>query len=129
MELKMVPTYTATIYIGFKHHYIGSEIGFGQVEDFIQKWVDENSTCVSVTRTKYLYKGGSENGLAIGFINYPRFPSSEEEIQKNALNLALILMKECEQMRVSVVCPHKTYMFSNDEEIEKYLISTSRNKL
>jgi hypothetical protein len=115
-----VPTFTATIYVGLKQNYDGVIKSFDEVETLIQKWVDKLGMCVTVTPTKFVYTGGSEPGLIVGFINYPRFPTEEWKIQENALNLAQILLRECKQMRVSVVFPHKTIMLSNEMEIIAY---------
>src|ERR1035437_4930266 len=115
-----VPTFTATIYVGLKQNYGGVIKPLQEVETLIQNWVDKLGMCVTVTPTKFVYTGGSEPGLIVGMINYPRFPSEEWKIQENALDLANILLKECKQMRISVVFPNKTIMLSNDFEIEGY---------
>ena len=86
MNLKIVPTFTATIYIGLKHHYSGDEMQIQIVEDFIQNWVNKIGMCVSVTKTHFLYSNGNEYGLIIGFINYPRFPSDEQTIREKVID-------------------------------------------
>ena len=115
-----VPTYTATIYVGFKNHYGSETIDYQEVAKFVQDWVDKISLCVTIQNVDYIYKGGHENGMAIGFINYPRFPSTAFEIKEKALDLAGELLKFCKQMRVSVVFPDETIMLSNEPEIEAY---------
>jgi hypothetical protein len=115
-----VPTFTATIYVGLRRGYTNEVMPFESVEKFIQEWVDRISICVTVTRTQFVYKKGNEPGLIVGFINYPRFPSEEQDIRMKALMLAGELLHFCKQMRMSVVFPDKTIMLSNTEEIEKY---------
>jgi hypothetical protein len=114
-----VPTFTASIFIGLKRGYTGKEMTVQEVEDFLQEKVDKIGLCVSITPTRYVYTNGNENGLIIGLINYPRFPSDEYKIRMCALELAGDLMLFCKQMRVCVVFPDKTIMLSNSEEIEK----------
>lgn len=115
-----VPTYNATIYVGLKHHYDGDIMPFEQVEQIIQDWVDKIGMCVTVTRTKYVYTKGSEPGIIVGFINYPRFPATPDQIQYKALDLSQILLNECKQMQLSIVFPDETLMISNVDEIERY---------
>jgi hypothetical protein len=117
MEITTVPTFTATIYLGYKYHYDGKEIYPKEVFNFIQNWVNEISMCVSVRSIEFQYKGGWENGLAITFINYPRFPSTPEKIKANALDLAEKLTILCKQYRVTIVCTDETIMISNTPEL------------
>ena len=44
--------------------------------------------CVTVTPTTYMYRGGGCEGVIIGLINYPRFPSTTQQIWAHAMNLA-----------------------------------------
>jgi hypothetical protein len=119
-------TYTATIYCGLKRGYTDEVMPFEEVESFIQDWVDRVSQCVSVTRTEYIYRGGREPGIIVGFINYPRFPSHPANIEMGALELASELLKKCKQMRLSIVFPDETIMLSNTEEIERYTAKKSQ---
>ena len=125
--MTIITSYTATIYVGLKHGYDGEIQSFDRVEQIIQAWVDKLGMCVTVTPTKYVYTKGNEPGIIVGFINYPRFPSTPEQIQYNALDLAQILLKECKQMQVSIVFPEKTMMLSNPDEIELYLAKKNLN--
>lgn len=123
-----VETFTATIYVGLKHHYEGEVMPFEQVEDIIQRWVDGIGMCVTVTRTKYVYTKGNEPGIIVGFINYPRFPSTPGDIAYRVFDLAQILLKECKQMQLSIVFPDETILFSNTEEIERYQAKKDRTQ-
>jgi hypothetical protein len=121
-----VPTFTATIYVGLKHHYDGDVMPFEEVEKIIQDYVDRIGLCVTVTRTKYLYTKGNEPGIIVGFINYPRFPSTSDDIRYKSLDLAQILLKECKQMQLSIVFPDETLMISNIDEINRYKATKSQ---
>lgn len=116
-----VETYTATIYCGLKRGYTGTIIPFEEVEQIIQEWVDGIGMCVTVTRTEYIYTDGREPGVIVGFINYPRFPAKPEDIKLRALDLSQILLRECHQMRLSIVFPDETIMLSNMDEIAAYV--------
>jgi hypothetical protein len=110
------PTYTATIYVGLKKHYNGEVLSTDAAIDTIQRHCDILGLCVTVTNTHYYYTHGNEPGLAVGFINYPRFPSTVKEIRTKALDLAEQLIKVCKQWKVSVVFPDETFMISTGEQ-------------
>lgn len=111
--MKSVPTFTATIYVGFKRRETGFTHTLMECEAICQEYVDLVSLCVTVTPTKFVYKNGNEPGAAVGLINYPRFYSTPEQIREQALALADRLMKELGQYRVSVVFPGETVMLSS----------------
>ena len=105
-----VPTFTATIYVGLRHHYSSEITDRAAAIDAIQKYVDAVGLCVTVTDTRYVYTDGHEPGLAIGLINYPRFPSSPEQIKDHSIAIAEMLLKTCKQLKVTVVMPDETVM-------------------
>jgi hypothetical protein len=72
--------------------------------------------CVTVDPTSYIYTGGEEEGVVIGFINYPRFESSEIIIYNRACKLAQRLIKEMGQTSASVMTSYRTTWFSNRGE-------------
>ena len=118
-ELKKVKTFRATVYVGFSVGRTAERtrrFSLDQVLPTIQKFVDgvepgSPGGCVTVTETLFVYKGGCEPGIAVGFINYPRFPSDAEKITKSAWSLARILKKKCRQLGVSVVADDVTTFF------------------
>lgn len=115
MNLTTVPTFTATIYVGFKDRESGRLVDDEYVESLVQSYVDSVGLCASYTKTKFIYTNGSEPGCVIGLINYPRFPSTPEAIKQHALKLAEILLFACLQFKVSVVMPQETIMLSSRE--------------
>jgi hypothetical protein len=105
-----VETYTATIYVGSRERYDGAETPLDIAEAWLQRYVDREGLCVSVTRTRFIYTNGSEPGLIVGLINYPRFPSRPEFIREQALEIGEHLRALMRQQRVSVVFPDETVM-------------------
>ena len=75
-----------------------------------QEYCDNIKLGVTVTPTKFIYVGGHEMGAIIGVINYPRFPSTPEQIKSRAIELANIVKDEFKQHRVSIVFPDETVM-------------------
>lgn len=107
-------TYRATIHVGLKIRDTGEIHPTEKAFNICQAFVTENPDCVSFTETNYIYKNNFEPGVIIEFIQYPRFPRSEDEIKGRALQLAGILMVELQQFVVTVICPDKTYMLENE---------------
>ena len=116
MKTTFAPTFTATIYVGRREGYNGPLIPRGAVLEVISAYCNEAKLCVTVTDTLFLYLNGAEPGFAIGLINYPRFPASQEEIKIKALALAHKLLEACNQYRVSVVFPDETETILLDRE-------------
>lgn len=72
--------------------------------------------CVTVEPVDYVYTGGAESGVRIGFINYPRFPSPADKLRERAEALAMLLMDRLCQHSCSVVGPDETVWFSRRRE-------------
>lgn len=83
-----------------------------QAKQVCRKYCFEVGLCVTVEPVTYIYTGGEEEGVRIGLINYPRFPSTGEEIQKKARSLADLLMHRLCQHSYSIVGPDQTEWFS-----------------
>ena len=108
--MKTCPTYTADIYCGLRKEYSAHLNDVKMARDAIQSYVNKVGLGVSFTETTFYYTDGYEPGFIVGLINYPRFPSSNDEVKKKALYLAEILMNMLEQERVSIVCSDETIM-------------------
>lgn len=67
-----------------------------------------NGFCVTVTPTTFVYTGGAENGVLVRCINYPRFPSTNNEIWSKAEKLAEELRIGLYQHSFSIVAPDRT---------------------
>jgi len=110
MIIKEVPTYQATISLGLREQYTDKYHNINEVIDLCQEYCDCIGLCVTVTPTYFIYTGGKKDGCFVGLINYPRFPSSSEDILKKTFDLAYILKVKFNQNRVSIICNDKTYM-------------------
>lgn len=72
----------------------------------------EVGLCVTVEPLAYIYTGGEEVGVRVGLINYPRFPSTEDDLSAKATALAQKLMERLCQHSYSIVGPKETVWFS-----------------
>ena len=64
--------------------------------------------CVTVAPTRFIYTGGEETGAVVGLINYPRFPSSPEEIALKAKDLAEVLLSATCHHSALIMTPERT---------------------
>jgi hypothetical protein len=103
-------SFFAIIYIGSKEGYNGKIHTRKEIEDTLKEYCNNNSICLTLKETEFIHKDGYEFGYEITLINYPRFPSSKEEITNKAINIAEILKNKLNQYRVSIMCQDKTYM-------------------
>lgn len=104
MKTTDVPTFWARIFIAGN---------LATVKATCQTYCDEVGLCVTVERSHYIYTDGNERGAVIGLINYPRFPSTPEEIFERAEKLALRVMEACEQRSFSIMTPAFTRWYNN----------------
>lgn len=72
--------------------------------------------CVTVEPVTYVYTGGDEEGVRVGLINYPRFPTDVETLRLRAKELAHQLMHDLFQNSYSIVGPDDTEWFSRRKD-------------
>ena len=111
--MKIVDTYTANIFMGLKEGYDGKTHSYIDAEMWLQDYCDKKGFAVTLTETEFIYTGGNEPGIIVGLINYPRFPSTPEEIFNKAIEIGTALMYKFNQQRFSIVCIDKTVMIEN----------------
>jgi hypothetical protein len=90
--------------------YIAGDLA--QAKQVCREWCMEVGACVTVEPVDYIYTGGEESGVRVGFINYPRFPSDAGALFNKAGQLADRLMKRLCQHSYSVVGPEHTVWYS-----------------
>ena len=108
--MKATRSYNVQIWCGLQKQYTDTVYSITDVRRICDEYVNEIKDCVTITPTEYRYVGGHEEGVLIGWINYPRFPRKRREIRRRAFILAGRLKEELEQYKVSIVTPNKTYM-------------------
>lgn len=106
--LRSEPTYVVTIAVGLLNCEKDELQLTSKAIEAIQLYVNSVGLCVTVTNTTFIYTGGREPGLLVGLINYPRFPSTQEQINQHAINLATRLREILHQKRISIIMPDRT---------------------
>lgn len=114
--MKILPTFQATIYVGFREGYTDHLSDFQDAVDELKEYTDSVGFCVTATSTRFIYKNGEEDGVAVGIINYPRFPSDSRVLREKAIHVAKRLAKKLKQERVTVVTSEETIMLSAGED-------------
>lgn len=90
--------------------YIAGDIQ--QAKQVCREFCMAEGACVTIEPTDYIYTGGEEAGVRIGFINYPRFPTTHDELFNKAGRLAEQLMHRLCQHSYSIVSPENTVWYS-----------------
>lgn len=90
--------------------FIAGDIG--QAKQACREYCFADGLCVTVEPVTYIYTGGEEAGVRVGLINYPRFPTTREQLLSRARGLADLLMKCLCQHSYSIVGPDETEWFS-----------------
>ena len=87
-----------------------------------RQYCDKVGLCVTVTKTNYVYTDGSEEGVIIGLINYPRFPKKEFDLLDHATAIGNKLLKDLGQKSFSIQTPHDTIWYSYRPEDMKEVV-------
>ena len=64
--------------------------------------------CVTVTATDFIYTGGTESGVIVGFVNYPRYPREPASLWERAKELAEKLRADLNHWSVLIEAPDRT---------------------
>ena len=80
-------------------------------KEFLRKGI-----CVTIEPTTFIYTGGEEIGYVVGFVNYPRFPTTDIELEDRAKQIALLLLEETYQHSVLFVTPKYSVWYSKRAE-------------
>lgn len=116
--MKYGKTYRAEIFIGGD---------LSQAQQICREWCMEVGGCVTVTPTEFVFTGGQESGVRVGFINYLRFPSDPSEIFSKAKELAEKLRVGLCQKSYSIVADDKTTWYPKEldqEQVTTDIITT-----
>ena len=119
-----IKTFQASIFIGLEIGYTQKKIN----ENLVIKSLSELQKQLSKKKDIYLSASFSkavivlnkqkEKHLKIDFINYPKFPLSEEIFKNEVLNIGKALMKQFEQNRILIIYTDETVMLEQSNEID-----------
>ena len=113
--MKTVKSFNVQIWVGLRSSYSDTVYTIADVERIVDFYIIHIADCITITPTEFRYVNGSEPGVIVGWINYPRFPRTEVDIIDRALSLAKRLKEGLNQERVSIVAPEFTYMLEDGD--------------
>ena len=122
-EIK-IKTFQASIFIGLEIGYTQKKINENLVIESLselQKQLSKEKDIylsASISKTVIILNNQKEPHLKIDFINYPKFPISEEIFKDEVLHFGKELMKQFEQNRILIIYTDETVMFEQSEEID-----------
>lgn len=107
MKTATAPSYPVSIFIAGD---------LAQARFICREFCQTQGECVTVTPTEFIYTGGAETGVVVGFINYPRFPREPAAILERARLLAERLIEGLCQHSASIETPTETLWVSRRPE-------------
>ncbi len=114
--MKVLKSYNVQIWAGLKETYGDKKTSnLDDVREICDKWVNDIKDCVTITPTEFRYVDSFEPGVIVGYIQYPRFERTEEEIKNRAIRLAKILMLGLNQYKVTITTPYESIMLENND--------------
>lgn len=113
--MKSATTFQAQIYVGLRPGYHGPVHPVSHAVQIVHAYCDQVGWGLTVTPTTFVYTGGSEPGVIVGVIQYPRFPMETAEIIRRTMELARRLLKGLDQERLTVVMPGETIMIEKED--------------
>ena len=103
--MNTLPTYAIRIYLSGP---------IAVAKHVIREHVLVHPLCVTVEPTTFIYTGGEEQGYVVGLLNYPRFPSTPDELDTRALDLTHLLLGSTFQRSALVVTPRETIWLNTE---------------
>ena len=113
--MKIVDSFNVQIWVGLRVGYSDVIYTLDDVRKIVDDWCNITKQCVTITPTEYRYVNGFDDGVIIGFINYPRFPNTTDGILSRAMELGELLRVGLQQNRISIASPTQTYMLGDED--------------
>lgn len=104
---KTAPTYWIRLYVAGDYH---------KATVVAKRYCDKVGLCITIDPTTYVYTEGVEEGVVVGFINYPRFPMPPEVLMQHATEIAEAIVEKCNQHSYYIMTPTNTYWYSKRSE-------------
>ena len=102
-ENKSIKSWWGTIYIG--GDYVISE-------NVCREMCFPSGLAVTIKPIKYIFAGGTEDGVEIGLVQYPPFPEDENILLQKAINLGIKIAEANYQWSFLVVTPQINIFYS-----------------
>lgn len=87
------------------HIYVGGDMR--ESETVCRGLCFPSGLCVTVEKVKYVFAGGTEEGVRIGMIQYPPFHEPEEELFNKAIKVGKAVAEANSQWSFTIVTNNK----------------------
>lgn len=115
MKIETLTSYNVQIWVGLQEGYTNNISTLDDVETIVKEHIkDMGGDCLTITPTKFLYVDGEEDGVVVGYINYPRFPREEKIIKERSITLGKKLLYGLKQNRLTITTPKESIMLSQN---------------
>jgi hypothetical protein len=104
---KSNPSFSIALYVGG---------GYEAAEMSCREMCFPSGLCVTIEKVKYIFGGGSEDGVRIGLIQYPPFPETETKLIDKAVELGKKVVEANYQFSFTIVTPKHTRFYSRVEK-------------
>ena len=102
-ESKEEPAWSAFVYVA--GDYNTSEMALRDI-------CFPSGLCVTIEKVKYIFGGGSEDGVRVGLIQYPKFPESIECLMEKAEMIGKKLCEANFQFSFTIVSDDRNVYYS-----------------
>lgn len=83
MQTKIEPTFRIDL-------WIAGEVAVAR--QACREYCTDVGLCVTLQEADFIYTGGLETGVRVGLVNYPRFPSTRNDLRAHGRALAVLLL-------------------------------------
>ena len=128
MKTITLPKWSACITIGMQKGYTEERLELNEIKNHlkdiqeIQIKREQLYLSANVYLSDIVLSGHDEPHLNLNFINYPRFPASQEQLKRGVLEIAEYLQRILEQNRVLITFEQEIIMLEENREINKGII-------
>jgi hypothetical protein len=129
MNLVTIPKWSACItigrYRGYTKELIGPEEFKRHLKDIQETQIRRERLYLSANMflSDIMLSGHEEPHVNLHFINYPRFPTTEDPLKKGVIEIATYLKEKLEQNRVLIIFDSEITMLEESPEIDKGISS------
>ena len=119
-----IPKWTACITIGMQKGYTDEKIGLKEIKELLSKiqeiQIEREKLFLSanVFLSDIVLSGQDEPHANVNFINYPRFPATEEKLKEGVLEIGKYLMDQLQQNRIVITFGHEVIVLEQTSDTD-----------
>jgi hypothetical protein len=125
MRITTIPKWSACITIGMQKGYTEEKIDLEEIKKWLQEvqeiQIQREQLYLSsnIFLSEIVLSGQHEPHINFHFINYPRFPATEVQLNNGVKEIAQFLMSKMQQNRIIITLDKEIIMIENSSDIDK----------